>query len=263
MKTIECRWEEYGQVVKELNENNAARSVNPGDALKGLSFRGQSNADWELLTTLERYTGPNMSVIQYNAAVVTMGKLIQSWATDMPAFTEEGVRVATPTSVQFEAPPNIELAIYLRHHGFPSPYLDWSESPYVAAFFAMNNIQKSTEKVSVTVLESPRTTSGEVGFGLHSVGRYIAAGRRHFNQQARYTWCSTVKEGTCYFDSHANQTDERLTRIVMPAADVKQALHELRQMNITEFSMLGSTDALIRSNLPVLEDLGLRRTTEQ
>lgn len=35
-------------------------------------------------------------------------------------------------------PPGYEFMIYLRHHGFPSPLLDWSRSPYVAAFFCFS-----------------------------------------------------------------------------------------------------------------------------
>jgi hypothetical protein len=191
-----------------------------------------------------------------------MGKLIKSWAPDMPLLDNEDIQIPTPESIQYGTLPNVELAVYLRHHGFPSPLLDWSESPYVAAFFAMNNIHEDASSVSVTVLETPRTTSGEVGFGIHEIGRYIAAGKRHFNQQARYTWCTKMINGGCHFDSHQNQAGAGLTKIILPASDSIQALHDLRLMNITEFSMFGSTDALIKSNLAILEDLGFKRALE-
>lgn len=260
MNIAECRWSEFHGIVRELINKNESRSSNLGETLKGISFRGQSNADWKLETTLERYTKNQVPVTAYNAAILTMGNLVISLTPDLPVITEKDIVISTPETTQYIGLPNIELAVYLRHHGFPSPLLDWSDSPYVAAFFAFNNIPKDSSHVSITVIEHPRTKNGEVGFGLHEVGRYVAGGKRHSYQQARYTWCSKVVDGICFFDSHQNQYEKLLTKLIIPVNETKEALANLNLMNINEYSMFGTTDALIKSNLSILENYGFKKS---
>lgn len=86
--------------------------------LNGWYFRGQANKDWALSTTLER---TNM--------VLKEQMLIRDFKRNAYQYLNEHT---IPNST-------IEWIALMQHHGAPTRLLDWTRSPYVASFFAMND----------------------------------------------------------------------------------------------------------------------------
>ncbi|MEK6587044.1 MAG: FRG domain-containing protein [Nitrospirota bacterium] len=255
MKTIEFEsWECFEQQVSIMfSDWRKLKAEGRYNQWATPRFRGHADSDWKLETTLERFTKKSSwAKEQYfkiirdiQPAVISItGK---NW--DILEF-EDG---KLPLS-------GYEFMIYLRHHGFPSPLLDWTRSPYVAAFFAFRSQEKlGSEKVAIySYIEDFEGSQGIANNTneptVRGLGPYAVTHKRHYAQQCEYSICEQKINGKYHYGSHENLTfgDPNsdlgpVKKYILPGTERTKALSQLHRMNVTAFSLFGSEESLMET----------------
>ncbi len=253
-------WNRFERQIRELRKEYGKKSSSP------LLFRGQSNSTWPLTTTLERSSQGRMLFREfYELITARIGPAVETFSgVSVPeydpnyAMTLNEPELLLPGIGQFPPQPLYRYMVYLRHHGFPSPLLDWSYSPYVAAFFAFRETPlKGPEKRSIYVYcESPQgVKGGAVGEPtIRRIGPYVRSHRRHFRQQSDYTICGSLDLDYGWrFDSHQDVFDHRrpkqdfLWKIDISSAERVDILRMLNDYNLNAFSLFDSEEALLET----------------
>jgi hypothetical protein len=252
-----CSWEEFKSAVAKLRESTSQFSP--------YLFRGQSSSAWDIATTLERSQG-TLEILEYLRKVKWIKPEIETYLnlkwSDGPSWDELDAMLNDydPFSRELSrgAFPHYDYASFLRHHGFPSPLLDWSRSPFVASYFAFR--RPVGEHVSIFAFcETPQDSKVRSSDApqIAGVGGQTAAHRRHFAQQSQYTVCVqfSLAEKTWKFAPHSQVFDlpenifeqDVLQKFTISVRERDRVLKELGDYNLNAFSLFGTEDSLMET----------------
>jgi hypothetical protein len=272
MKTVDCsNWEEFEIQIKKIHTDwldRKSRKKEPlpfTEILPEVLYRGQRNYKWRLETTLERERKDRMRIVTYGDLMNRIKPQVEtftntSWHSPSLAYDEWSPLQAISGFCDY--------MVYLRHHGFPSPLLDWTRSPYVASFFAFDRASDDDVKVSVYVyLNRELDPSRHSTPGMPMICRLnpnFRSHSRHFLQQSEYTICAAKAEQKAdwHYEPHEAafsgdaSGQDMLWKFDIPVSERFKVLKLLDFSNLNEFSLFGSEESLMQTL--ALRELHLR-----
>lgn len=261
MQTVDlATWEDFEAHIQALAIRRAESRRGIATYVSEQLFRGHASSDWALETTLERFTGQLTSLLSYYRTICKTRPIVATFTDktwdDLPDMENYEKQIGDEQRLLPGRFPAYAYLVYLRHHGFPSPLLDWTKSPYVAAYFAFRDVSSNAKKVAIYAF-CEFTTGHKIGSGnapeITGLGPYVQSHRRHFQQQSAYTICTVCQNGQLVYARHqdvfdrANEDQDELIKFVLPASERLKVLQNLDLHNINAYSLFGSEDSLMET----------------
>lgn len=259
----ECTVSSFEEFVKEVGE---ILTRNGENLIEQFWFRGQSNAEWDLSPSFLRITG---------LLGLTPQQAIELEIAAQNQFKHKAHLYANAALMEKVKTFPCWWAV-MQHHGAPTRLLDWSMSPYVAAYFAVqqdgsgkpgavwcvcrNHLESSFMKSYVDEFpdftreeeldEKVRTLHKRLQDPetIHAVAPLnfkFATSERIAQQQGAFTMCLRIHQSHNCISKQVGA--ENVKRILIPHELKPEFLSQLRLMNITASSLFPGVDGLGQS----------------
>jgi hypothetical protein len=193
-------------------------------------FRGMASSDWKLISSLDR----QFSHIPVEGRNGFADRLLT-------AFIEECQSLSRALDWTDR---NIKLAL-AQHFGLPTRLLDWSLSPYIAAYFAFADLAhkrqdevEDIESVAIWALDTrAKGWTGDVGVEILTVPPVASAmagseNPRMLHQVGRFTLMKSTFASLEEYVRTLTSTTPVLTQFTIPPEEARKALADLDSMGI-------------------------------
>lgn len=228
------------------------------ETLDGWAFRGQQDAGWPLISSLSRYLDAFIADksswrLREERAIRIFRRKAHNYISD-PAVLHNDLRC---------------LAL-MQHHGAPTRLLDFTKSPFVAAFFALEN---AVGDAAVFALNTPKLWNAapldhpglnrdridpreadnfETYFMTNEnailwTGEPTEMDRRLVAQSGTVVVPGMLGQSLDEILEHYPERGALLKKIVLPQAIRGEAMKALYRMNITNATLFPDLDGLARS----------------
>ena len=242
IEQIVCEdWTDYRAVLK--NHIYKRHAFSSGEFL----YRGQSSAGYRLETSFDRwYTGARAK------RPAVSDQLLKAFARECDGHEDVSDDILRDED---------RLWALAQHHGLPTRLLDWTISPYIAAFFAFSYTfdadAELEDYVAVWVLDpSSDIWTPDSGAYVLDPGKY--GNTRLSKQRGRFT--HLVGAFDCLEDYVLEmERPEALRKILLPTADIEEAMSDLSAMNFNHATLFPGIDGFAKeAKAKVGIDLGIR-----
>ncbi len=223
-------WAQFQELVSE-------RAIEPYRYI----FRGQS-APWRLRTSFHRTRRKD---------------LFRYWDQDVPRVRHASIGATSHLFDPMVPEHNGAFIHLLQHHGYPTPLLDWTYSPYISAFFAYSSLtddRRSGDPVRIFMFDADlwkrdfqqlnNMTFCRPHFSL--IEPYAIGNPRALPQQSIGT-VTNLDDIESFIRFHEKQQNKRYLHVFdLHASEKNKALKQLGLMGISWGSLFPGIDGVCR-----------------
>jgi len=251
-------WQQFEEAIASLEDERTQKKASTSLHISKHLYRGHADSNWKLETTLDRYRDEETYLKDYYRSIFAAKPQIETltgktW--DIPSPPKYNETLDNEDHLYFFTTYGYDYLIYTRHHGFPSPLLDWTRSPYIAAFFAFRNAVKDG---SVSIYVYQEYLGGGKSFErdsprMQGLGPYVRSHERHFLQQSEYTICTARKDDQYLYTSHDDyvrnnkEDQDKIWKFNIPSSEKYAVLESFDRYNLNAYSLFNNEETLMET----------------